>query len=182
MTAHLTRLLPALALAAATALPAHAEVPVPGSQPYPGTIVLKVDATDLNHQIFRMHETIPVKPGALTLLYPQWLPANHGPNGPLTQLAGLKLTANGKPVEWTRDPLQVHAFHLTVPAGATTLDAEYQYLSPLEANQGRNTMTDNIVGVQWISVTLYPAGYNSRRITYQANLTLPDGWQYGTAL
>ena len=182
MTAHLTRLLPALALAAATALPAHAEVPVPGNQPYPGTIVLKVDATDLNHQIFRMHETIPVKPGALTLLYPQWLPANHGPNGPLTQLAGLKLSANGKPVEWTRDPLQMHAFHLTVPAGATTLDAEYQYLSPLEANQGRNTMTGEIVGVQWISVTLYPAGYNSRRINYQANLTLPEGWQYGTAL
>ena len=182
MTAHLTRLLPALALAAATALPAHAEVPVPGSQPYPGTIVLKVDATDLNHQIFHMHETIPVKPGALTLLYPQWLPANHGPNGPLTQLAGLKLTANGKPVEWTRDPLQMYAFHLTVPAGATTLEAEYQYLSPLEANQGRNTMTNEILGVQWISVTLYPAGYNSRRITFQPNLTLPDGWQYGTAL
>ena len=183
MTAHLTsRLLPALALVATAALPAHAEVPAPGNQPYPGTIVLKVDATNLSQQIFRMHETIPVKPGALTLLYPQWLPANHGPNGPLTQLAGLKLTANGKPVEWTRDPLQMYAFHLTVPAGATTLDADYQYLSPLDASQGRNTMTADILGVQWISMALYPAGYNSRRITFQPNLTLPDGWQYGTAL
>jgi predicted metalloprotease with PDZ domain len=183
MTAHLTsRLLPALALVTAAVLPAHAEVPAPGNQPYPGTIVLKVDATDLSQQIFRMHETIPVKPGALTLLYPQWLPANHGPNGPLTQLAGLQLSANGKPVEWTRDPLQMYAFHLTVPAGATTLEADYQYLSPLDASQGRNTMTGDILGVQWISVALYPAGYNSRRITFQPNLTLPDGWQYGTAL
>lgn len=183
MTAHFKlRLLPSLALVAAIALPARADVPPPRDQAYPGTIVLKVDATDLSQQIFRMHETIPVKPGALTLLYPQWLPANHGPNGPLTQLAGLKLSANGKPVEWTRDPLQMYAFHLTVPAGASTLEAEYQYLSPLEANQGRNTMTGEILGVQWISVTLYPAGYNSRRITFQPNLTLPDGWQYGTAL
>jgi predicted metalloprotease with PDZ domain len=126
--------------------------------------------------------SIPVQPGPLTLLYPQWLPGNHGPSGPLTQLAGLKLTANGKPVEWTRDPVQVFAFHLTVPEGATTLEAEYQYLSPLEGSQGRITMTDNILGVQWPSVTLYPAGYVARRINVQANLVLPAGWQYGTAL
>jgi hypothetical protein len=67
----------------------------------------------LSQQIFRMRMSIPVKPGPLTLLYPQWLPANHGPNGPITQLAGLKFTANGKPVEWTRDPVQVFAFHVT---------------------------------------------------------------------
>jgi predicted metalloprotease with PDZ domain len=172
----------ALTLALALAFPARADVPVPVDQPYPGTICLKVDATDLSQQIFRMHMSIPVQPGPLTLLYPQWLPGNHGPSGPLTQLAGLKLTANGKPVEWTRDPVQVFAFHLTVPEGATTLEAEYQYLSPLEGSQGRITMTDNILGVQWPSVTLYPAGYVARRINVQANLVLPAGWQYGTAL
>src|SRR5438067_1276504 len=120
----------ALALAAAlAAAPARADVPVPADQPYGGTIVLNVDATDLSQQIFRMHMTIPVKPGPLTLLYPQWLPANHGPNGPITQLAGLKFTANGKAVEWTRDPVQVFAFHVNVPEGETTLEAESQYLS-----------------------------------------------------
>jgi predicted metalloprotease with PDZ domain len=129
-----------------------------------------------------MKMSIPVKPGPLTLLYPQWLPGNHGPSGPLTQLAGLKFSANGKPVEWVRDPVQVYAFHLTVPAGASTLDAEYQFLSPLDSGQGRITMTNDILGVQWPSVTLYPAGYNSRRITVQPNLTLPEGWQFGSAL
>jgi predicted metalloprotease with PDZ domain len=177
-----TRSASALTLALALAFPARAEVPAPVDKPYLGTICLKVDATDLSQQIFRMHMSIPVQPGPLTLLYPQWLPGNHGPSGPLTQLAGLKLTANGKPVEWTRDPVQVFAFHVNVPEGAATLEAEYQYLSPLEGNQGRITMTDDILGVQWPSVTLYPAGYVARRINVQANLVLPAGWQYGTAL
>jgi predicted metalloprotease with PDZ domain len=170
------------ALALALAFPAHADVPAPTNPQYPGTLVLNVDATDLSQQIFRMHMTLPVKPGPLTLLYPQWLPANHGPNGPITQLAGLKFTANGKPVEWTRDPVHVFAFHLNVPEGATTLEAEYQYLSPLDAGQGRITMTDDILGVQWISMTLYPAGYVARGVNVQANLKLPAGWQYATAL
>jgi len=177
-----TRSASTVALALALAFPAQAEVPAAVDQPYPGTIVLNVDATNLSQQIFQMRMRIPVKPGPLTLLYPQWLPANHGPNGPITQLAGLKFTANGKPVEWTRDPVQVFAFHLTVPEGASVLEAEYQYLSPLDTAQGRITMSDEILGVQWPSVTLYPAGYVARRITVQPNLKLPAGWQFASAL
>lgn len=176
------KLLPLVALLASLALPARADVPVPVDQPYPGTIVLKVDATNLSQQIFRMKMSLPVKPGPLTLLYPQWLPANHGPNNILSQLAGLKFTGNGKPVEWSRDPVNVFAFHLNVPQGVTTLEAEYQFLSPMDGSQGRITMTNDILGVQWPSVTLYPAGYVARRITVQPSLTLPEGWQYGSAL
>jgi predicted metalloprotease with PDZ domain len=176
------RIRPLAALLASIALTARADVAPPLDQPYPGTIVLKVDATNLSQQIFRMKMSIPVKPGPLTLLYPQWLPGNHGPSGPLTQLAGLTFSGNGKPVGWVRDPVNVHAFHLTVPDGVATLEAQYQFLSPLDTAQGRITMTNDILGVQWPSVTLYPAGYNSRRITVQPNLTLPDGWQYGSAL
>jgi predicted metalloprotease with PDZ domain len=187
MTAHfphhrLPSLASGLALALSLVFPARAGVPAPVDQPYPGTIVLNVDATNLSQQIFRMRMTIPVKPGPLTMLYPQWLPANHGPNGPLTQLAGLKFTANGKPVEWTRDPVNVFAFHVTVPEGVAALDAEYQFLSPLDPGQGRIVMTEDLLGLQWPSVTLYPAGYVARGITVQPNLTLPQGWQYGTAL
>jgi predicted metalloprotease with PDZ domain len=187
MTAHFPHrrfpsLAAGLALALSLAFPARAGVPAPLDQPYPGTIVLNVDATNLSQQIFRMRMTIPVKPGPLTMLYPQWLPANHGPNGPLTQLAGLKFTANGKPVEWTRDPVNVFAFHVTVPEGVAALDAEYQFLSPLDPGQGRIVMTEDLLGLQWPSVTLYPAGYVARGITVQPNLTLPQGWQYGTAL
>ena len=176
----------ALALAFALAFPAvatpPAAVPAVGNEAYPGTIALHVDATNLAQQVFRMRLSMPVRPGPMTLLYPQWAPGNHGPNIPLTQLAGLKFSAGGKPVEWTRDPVNVYAFHVTVPEGARTLEADYQFLSPLDTTQGRITMTDDILGVQWQSVALYPAGYQARRITVQPTLTLPAGWQFASSL
>ena len=171
----------ALTLSAAV-IPARAEVPVPVDHPYPGTIVLQVDATNVGQQIFRLHAAIPAAPGPLTLLYPQWLPGNHGPSGPLSQLAGLTMRAGGKVLDWTRDPVNVHAFHVTLPDGTSTLEVDYQFLSPLETSQGRITMTSEILGVQWQAMTLYPAGYFSRNIRVQPSVTLPDGWQYGTAL
>ncbi|MYM73146.1 peptidase M61 [Duganella sp. FT134W] len=167
-----------LAAVLATAFSAQAA----SDQPYPGTIVLKVDATNTAQQIFRVRESIPAKAGKLTLLYPQWIPGNHGPSGALNQFAGLKVSANGQPVEWTRDPVNVYAFHLTVPKGANSVEVEFEYLSPVEANQGRTTMTNDILGVQWQSVALYPAGYASNKITVQPNLTVPAGWQFGSAL
>jgi predicted metalloprotease with PDZ domain len=174
--------LPLSALLFSLAAPAHADVPPPKDIAYPGTIVLKVDATNLSQQLFRMKLSMPVKAGPLTMLYPQWLPANHGPNNVLNQLAGLKFTGNGQPIEWVRDPVDVYAFHLNIPKGVTTLEAEYQFLSPLDASQGRTTIASEILGIQWPAVTLYPAGYVARRITYQPSLTLPAGWQYGSAL
>ena len=169
-------------LALAPALPVRAEVPAPQDLPYPGTIALQVDASNVGQQIFRIKAAIPVTPGALTLLYPQWVHGNHGPSNPLNQLAGLRLSAAGLPLNWVRDPVNVHAFHVTVPEGVATLDAEYQFLSPLDSSQGRITMTADMLGVQWQAMTLYPAGYASRRIMVQPSLTLPEGWQYGTAL
>ena len=170
----------ALAVLLATAFSAQAETI--SEQPYPGTIVLKVDASNFAQQIFRVRQTIPAKPGKLTLLYPQWVVANHGPSGALNQFAGLKASANGKPLEWKRDPLNVWAFAIEVPADASAVDVEFQYLSPIEASQGRTTFTADILGVQWQSLALYPAGYRSRDITVQPNLTVPPGWQFGSAL
>jgi len=163
---------------------AHAGSPLPApvDQNYPGTLVLKVDASDTVQNIFRVKESIPAKPGKMTLLYPQWVPANHGPSSPINQFAGLKISANGKPVTWHRDNVNVFAFHVEVPAGTRTLDLEYQFLSPTEANQGRTTMTPEILGIQWHAVTMYPAGYYTRRIPIQATVTVPQGWQYGSAL
>lgn len=166
------------------AFSAHAGSPLPApvDQNYPGTLVLKVDASDTVQNIFRVKESIPAKPGKMTLLYPQWVPANHGPSSPINQFAGLKISANGKPVTWHRDNVNVFAFHVEVPAGTRTLDLEYQFLSPTETNQGRTTMTPEILGIQWHAVTMYPAGYYTRRIPIQATVTVPQGWQYGSAL
>ncbi|UGQ45151.1 M61 family metallopeptidase [Massilia endophytica] len=172
-----------LPLLLATAFSASAQsIPKPVDQPYPGTIQMKIDASDTTQHVFRIQQTIPVKPGKMTLLYPQWVTAQHGPTGALNQLAGLKVTANGKPVAWKRDPLYVYAFHVDVPRDAKTLELEYQHLSPITGSQGRIAVTPDILGIQWQSMTMYPAGYYTRRIPIQTTMKLPAGWQFGTAL
>ncbi len=94
---------------------ASAQTPAPADTDYPGTLKLAVDATDLDHRIFRVREEIPVIAGPLVLFYPEWLPGNHAPRGPIDKLAGLHLSADGKPVSWSRDSSDVYAFHLEVP-------------------------------------------------------------------
>jgi predicted metalloprotease with PDZ domain len=127
-------------------------------------------------------ETIPVRPGPLTLLYPQWLPGNHAPRGPINSLAGLRITAGGRPVAWRRDPRDVYAFHVDVPAGARELRLEFQHLSPTDRNQGRVTMTPVMLNLQWEKMSLYPAGYYTRGIPIEASVTIPDGWSAATSL
>src|SRR5688572_26691783 len=70
---------------------------------YPGTIVLAVDVTDLDHRVFSVTERIPVHPGSLTLLYPQWAPGTHSAYGTIAAIGGLVITARGRRLEWTRD-------------------------------------------------------------------------------
>jgi predicted metalloprotease with PDZ domain len=158
--------------------------PLPLDVPYPGgTLSLNVDATDTTQRIFKVKETIPVAaPGPLTLLMPAWLPGNHAPRGQIDKLAGISFTANGKPLAWTRDPLDVYAFRIDVPAGAKAVVAEFQFLSATAGNQGRVVVTDKMLNLQWEAVSLYPAGYYTRQIPVQATVTYPEGWQAATAL
>ena len=150
---------------------------------YPGMIRLAVDTTDLSHAIFTVHETVPVAgPGPITLLYPKWLPGNHSPTGPIDKLAGLTITASGQQIAWRRDPVDVYAFHIDVPAGASALDLSFQFLSPVSGHEGRIVMAPDMLNVEWNTVVLYPAGYFSRDITVEASVTLPDGFKPATAL
>src|SRR5207247_9871604 len=87
-------------------------------------IVLRVDATGASSNMFHAHLTIPAAPGAMTLYYPKWIPGEHSPSGPIVGLAGLKCTANGAPVTWRRDDVEMFAFHVDVPAGATALEVD----------------------------------------------------------
>jgi predicted metalloprotease with PDZ domain len=155
----------------------------PKDTPYPGTIRLNVDATDIDRHIFKVRETLPVRGGdQLVLLYPQWLPGNHSPSGRVDKLGGFIIRASGTRLEWKRDPVDVFAFHVTVPPAVTALDVEFQYLSPVEGNEGRVVMTPEMLNLQWNAVVLYPAGYFSRQIVFEADVRLPDGWQFATAL
>jgi predicted metalloprotease with PDZ domain len=159
-----------------------ADVPAPQDVSYQGTLKVSVDATDLVHRIFRVHEVMPAQPGPLTLLYPQWLPGNHSPSGPIDKLAGLVVTANGKTLPWKRDTLNVYAFHVEVPQGASSVEVDFQFLSPQSTHEGRVVMTPEMLNLQWNANTLYPAGYYSRRIMTEASVKFPAGWQFGSAL
>jgi len=157
-------------------------IPVAQDTPYVGNLILKVDLTDIDRRVMAVHESIPVKPGPLTLLYPEWLPGHHAPRGPIDGLAGLTITSGGHPVAWSRDPVNVYAFHLQVPAGVSQLDLEFQYASALVREQGRTVVTPDMLGLQWNTVVLYPAGYFSSRITVVPSIRLPEGWEFAGAL
>src|SRR5580658_10478562 len=100
---------------------------------WPGVIKLAVDASDNTHGIFRVNVTIPIAAaGPLTLLYPKWLPGTHAPTGQISQLAGLTFSAGGHPLPWRRDPVDVFAFHLEVPEGTSSVEAQFQFLAPTD--------------------------------------------------
>lgn len=164
-------------------LPFDNSIPAARDIAYPGTIAISVDATDTARAVFRVRQTIPVAgPGPLTLLYPEWLPGNHAPRGPIASIAGLKVSGGGQPIAWKRDPADVYAFHVDVPQGVQSIDVEFQHLSPTQPDQGRIVMTPDMMNVQWEKMTLYPAGYFVRNITVQPTITLPAGWQGATSL
>ena len=148
----------------------------------PGTLILAVDASDTRRGLFAVKETIPVAAGPLVLLYPKRLPGDHSPDGPIDKLAGLTITANGKPLKWLRDQVDVYAFQVDVPAGVTSIDLAFQFLSATADNQGRSMMTPNLLNIEWNTVLLYPAGYFARRIMVDATATYPAGWTAATAL
>ncbi|QNH17724.1 hypothetical protein HEP74_02879 [Xanthomonas sp. SS] len=171
-----------LLLAATAAFQASAQTAPPQDVPFAGTLKIDVDATDLAHRIFRVRTTMPATPGPMTLLYPQWIPGNHSPTGPIDKLAGLVIKANGQVLPWKRDQFDVYAFKVEVPQGASEIVAEFQFLSSQGDGQGRVMMTPELLNLQWNTTALYPAGYYARNIKAQASVTLPPGWSYATAL
>ncbi len=105
----------------------------PQDRPFPGLITLTVDATDLDHHAFHVAESIPVRgAGDLVLLLPKWLPGNHAPTGPVGGLAGLSFRADGRPLAWTRDPVETYAFHVAAPSGASMVEVNFDLVTPID--------------------------------------------------
>ena len=150
---------------------------------YPGVLKVTVDATDLDRKIFSIRETVPVsQAGDLVLMLPEWLPGKHSDRSEISKIAGLLVSANGKPLTWVRDQINVTAFHIDVPAGVTAVDVEFQYLAPTTAAAGRAVMTPDMLNLQFNFASLYPAGYYAKRIPVQATVKFPEGWGYATGL
>jgi predicted metalloprotease with PDZ domain len=145
---------------------------------------VRVDATDVQRRLFHIQMDIPAKPGAMTLLYPQWIPGEHGPTGPISQLVGLKIRAGNQVIPWRRDSVNMYAFHIDVPAGVSQLDVAFDFISPPEEGgftSGASATTELAV-MNWNQLLLYPQGTDSDSFQIQATLRVPNGWKYGTAL
>ena len=146
-----------------------------------GTIGLKVNATDVDRQIFEIRESIPVQrdgKGRMTLLYPQWEVGSHAPTASVTELAGLTMQAGGKPLPWRRDPRAPHAFHVVVPAGARAIEVRMQFLAPAAPALLRKDM----VSLPWHRLLLYPAGWPVHTMPVKAEVELPAGLEFAGAL
>ena len=142
-----------------------------------GAILVTVDATKTQQKLLHTHLVMPVKSGPLTLYYPKWIPGEHGPDGPIASVTGLKFEAEGKTIPWERDLLDVFTFHLEIPRGISHLDASFDVIEP-----DGGSATDKLMVLEWNEVVLYPADVPAEKLTYEAKLVMPEGWKFGTAL
>ena len=141
------------------------------------SIKLSVDATQAARNVLHTKFTIPVRPGPLTLFYPKWIPGEHSPTGPINDLVGLKLSANGKPVPLQRDDVEMFAFHCEVPQGVNELEISFD-----DVSQPESTASAKLARIKWNRLILYPREINSDNIRVRASLLLPAGWKFASAL
>ena len=147
-------------------------------------MTLDVDATDAPRKILHATMTMPAQPGAMSLFYPKWIPGEHMASGPIANLVGLHVYADGNEIEWRRDLVEMNAFALQVPAGARTLSAKYDYVVPTGGGAfGAAPSTNATCAViNWYTVGLYPMGDSPEAITVTATLKAPAGWKHGGSL
>jgi predicted metalloprotease with PDZ domain len=149
-----------------------------------GTITVALDARETPRKLLHARETLAVTPGALTLVYPKWLPGEHAPDGAIDDLVGLKFSAGGKTLSWRRDPIDQFAFHLDVPQGVDTLDVSLDFLSAIGAGgfSSASSETAHLGIYSWNQVVLYPQGARTDDLMFRASMQLPAGWKFATAL
>jgi predicted metalloprotease with PDZ domain len=155
---------------------------VAGAQTAP--ITLSVDLTDAPRKILHAIEVMPVTAGPLTVVYPKWIPGEHGPTGPIENMAGFFITANGQPVKWERDNVDMFAYHLTVPQGVTQLEMKIDFLasSALSGFSAGGSTSENLALLSWNTLLVYPADTDASQVMFTPSVKLPGGWDLGTAL
>jgi predicted metalloprotease with PDZ domain len=140
---------------------------------------LSVDATDAPRNIIHSVVTIPATPGAMTLVYPKWIPGNHRPTGPIQNVAGLHIKADGREIPWQRDLEDMYALHLQVPAGARQLQVAFDTITYYEK---RSLASSKVLDLVWNQEVMYPQGASIDAVEVTPSVRLPEGWKFGTAL
>jgi predicted metalloprotease with PDZ domain len=146
-------------------------------------IRLTVDLTDAPRNIYHARLHIPAKPGEMTLVFPEWIPGNHRPSGPIGSLTGIRMEASGHPIVWQRDPVDAYAFHANVPAGADAIDVSMDAITANDtAGATGPAASSNLLDLNWNAVVLYPKGAASDEVQFLPSVVLPEGWKFATAL
>jgi len=138
-------------------------------------ILITADLSEAPRRLYHAEIDLPVSAGPLVLITPQWIPGNHRPTGPVSDITGVVFTANGKPLQWRRDDVNLYEFHLTVPLGVTNLHAHLDCIVTARVSQ-------KLAVLEWEKLLLYPANVPVREIPIQPSLKVPAGWGIGTAL
>jgi predicted metalloprotease with PDZ domain len=155
-----------------------------GSYVFAAPITLRVDATGAPRKIYHAELTIPASPGPMTLFYPKWIPGEHAPTGPITDLGGLRISSGGQTLVWKRDSAEMFAFHITVPQGASSVDVKLDFYSTPDSAgfSSAASATTELAILSWNQLVLYPQGTASDDVEVIAQLRLPEDWKFGTAL
>ena len=145
---------------------------------------LRVDAREIARNRVHSELVLAARPGPLTLAFAKWIPGEHGPNGPLDAIIGLEISAGGSVVPWTRDPLDLYAFRLTVPRGADHLDITIDVGLPTDGATftSGQTNTARLAIINWNEFLLYPRGVDAERLSIEASLVPPADWTVQCAL
>jgi predicted metalloprotease with PDZ domain len=138
-------------------------------------IQITADLSEAPRKLYHAEVDIPVQPGPVALTTPKWIPGNHRPTGPVDEITGVVFTANGKVLPWRRDDEDLYEFHVTVPAGVTTLHAHLDCIVTARLSQ-------KLAVLEWEKLLLYPANTPVKEIPIQPSVKVPEGWGIGTAL
>ncbi|HEX4822760.1 MAG TPA: hypothetical protein VFV19_00445 [Candidatus Polarisedimenticolaceae bacterium] len=138
---------------------------------------IEVDLTTIPRRIVHADLKIPAAPGPLTLYYPKWMPGDHGPTGPIDNLAGIFFRAGGKDLAWTRGPEDMYVFKVVVPEGAGEVDVALDYLMPPEpeGNPEGASASEKLAIFNWSHVLLMPSPRGDD-VMVEADLKAPEGW------
>jgi predicted metalloprotease with PDZ domain len=138
-------------------------------------IKITVDLSEAPRHLYHAEIDLPVKPGPVTFITPQWLPGDHAPNGEANAISGVQFTANGQTLTWRRDDVNLYEFHLEIPAGVTSVHAHLDAIVNSRASK-------QLACLEWDRLMLYPAHIPVKEIAIEPSITVPAGWGIGTAL
>jgi predicted metalloprotease with PDZ domain len=138
-------------------------------------MTLVVDESQAPRRIAFVHEQIQVRPGALSLAYPKWIPGEHGPTGPIQQFAVLQIHSGKTPLQWTRDPEEINTIYVNIPSGTNAIDVDFDTLM-------ENTISDYQVLLAWNTTVLYPRGIDKTKLMIQPSVILPRSWKQASSL